>query len=138
MSYPKLNQAHGFMTWLHVPVTPTGTQCCAPRTVKNSCGSSAEAISGPILGKNAPHAPVAVSMGDEGSMIFMLPETNTVVVTHHLREGNVRIRVAAVLGATAMAASYVTAKNVSLSVPETAIRGFIASALVASGASMLR
>ena len=64
--------------------------------------------------------------------------TNTVVVTHHLREGNVRIRVAAVLGATAMAASYVTAKNVSLSVPETAIRGFIASALVASGASMLR
>ena len=81
VSYPKLNQAHGFMTWLHVPVTPTGTQCCAPRTVKNSCGSSAEAISGPILGKNAPHAPVAVSMGDEGSMIFMLPETNTVVVT---------------------------------------------------------
>ena len=31
--------------------------------------------------KNAPHAPVAVSLGDEGSMIYMLPHTDTVVVT---------------------------------------------------------
>lgn len=81
VSYPSLNQAHGLMTWLHVPVSATGTQCCAPRTTKTSCGMSAEAISGPILGRNAPHAPVAVSLGDEGSMIFMLPETKTVVVT---------------------------------------------------------
>ena len=81
VSYPQLNQAHGFMTWLHVPVTATGSQCCSPRATKMSCGKSAEAISGPILGQNAPHAPVAVSLGDEGSMIYMLPHTDTVVVT---------------------------------------------------------
>jgi len=81
VSYPQLNQAHGFMTWLHVPVSATGSQCCSPRATKTSCGKSAEAINGPILGKNAPHAPVAVSLGDEGSMIYMLPQTNTVVVT---------------------------------------------------------
>ena len=81
VSYPELNQAHGFTTWLHVPVSAKGTECCAPRTVKTACGMSSDAINGPILGKNAPHAPVAVSLGDEGSMIFMLPETRTVVVT---------------------------------------------------------
>jgi CubicO group peptidase (beta-lactamase class C family) len=81
VSYPKLNQAHGLMTWLHVPVSASGTECCTPRTTTTSCGLSAQAISGPILGKNAPHAPVAVSVGDEGSMIYMLPETGTVVVT---------------------------------------------------------
>lgn len=81
VSYPKLNQAHGLMTWLHVPVSASGTECCTPRTTTTSCGLSAQAISGPILGKNAPHAPVAVSVGEEGSMIYMLPETRTVVVT---------------------------------------------------------
>ena len=64
--------------------------------------------------------------------------TNTAVCAHHLRNGNVRLRVAAVLGASAMAASYATAKNVSLTVPEPVIRGFIAAALVASGVSMFR
>ena len=64
--------------------------------------------------------------------------TNTAVCAHHFRNGNVRLRVAAVLGASAMAASYATAKNVSLSVPEPVIRGFIAAALVASGVSMFR
>jgi uncharacterized membrane protein YfcA len=64
--------------------------------------------------------------------------TNTAVCTQHFIAGNVRMRVAAVLGVSAMAASYFTAKNVSLSVPEPVIRGFIATALVASGASMLR
>ena len=64
--------------------------------------------------------------------------TNTAVCAHHFAHGNVRLRVAAVLGASAMAASYVTAKNVSLSVPEPVIRGFIAAALVASGVSMFR
>jgi uncharacterized membrane protein YfcA len=64
--------------------------------------------------------------------------TNTAVCTQHFIAGNVRMRVAAVLGLSAMAASYFTAKNVSLSVPEPVIRGFIATALVASGASMLR
>jgi len=64
--------------------------------------------------------------------------TNTAVCAHHFQNGNVRLRVAAVLGASAMAASYATAKNVSLSVPEPVIRGFIASALVASGVSMFR
>lgn len=44
--------------------------------------------------------------------------TNTVVCAHHLREGNVRLRVAAVLGSSAMAAGYLTAKTISLSVPE--------------------
>lgn len=64
--------------------------------------------------------------------------TNTAVCTHHFVNGNVRLRVAAVLGASAMAASYFTAKNVSLAVPEPVIRGFIAAALVASGVSMFR
>ena len=64
--------------------------------------------------------------------------TNTAVCTHHFIQGNVRLRVAAVLGASAMAASYVTAKNVSLAVPEPVIRGFIACALVASGVSMFK
>ena len=64
--------------------------------------------------------------------------TNTAVCAHHFQNGNVRLRVAAVLGASAMAASYATAKNVSLSVPEPVIRGFIAAALVASGVSMFR
>ena len=64
--------------------------------------------------------------------------TNTAVCTHHFMHGNVRLRVAAVLGASAMAASYVTAKNVSLAVPEPVIRGFIACALVASGVSMFK
>jgi uncharacterized membrane protein YfcA len=64
--------------------------------------------------------------------------TNTAVCAHHFAHGNVRLRVAAVLGASAMAASYATAKNVSLSVPEPVIRGFIAAALVASGVSMFK
>mmetsp|Transcript_12443 Transcript_12443/g.57613 ORF Transcript_12443/g.57613 Transcript_12443/m.57613 type:complete len:364 (-) Transcript_12443:221-1312(-) len=64
--------------------------------------------------------------------------TNTAVCTHHFVNGNVRLRVAAVLGVSAMAASYLTAKNVSLAVPEPVIRGFIAAALVASGVSMFR
>lgn len=64
--------------------------------------------------------------------------TNTAVCAHHFAHGNVRLRVAAVLGVSAMAASYATAKNVSLSVPEPVIRGFIAAALVASGVSMFK
>ena len=64
--------------------------------------------------------------------------TNTVVCAHHFKFGNVRLRVAAVLGVSAMAASYATAKNVSLAVPEPVIRAFIAAALVASGVSMFK
>lgn len=64
--------------------------------------------------------------------------TNTAVCAHHFAAGNVRLRVAAVLGVSAMAASYGTAKTISLSVPEEGIRGFIFTALVASGISMLR
>ena len=37
VSYPKLNQAHGLMTWLHVPVSASGTECCTPRTTTTSC-----------------------------------------------------------------------------------------------------
>ena len=48
----------------------------------------------------------------------------TLVTTSHAAlAGNVRMRVAVVLGVSAMAASYFTAKNVSLSVPEPVIRG---------------
>ena len=64
--------------------------------------------------------------------------TNTAVCAHHFSAGNVRPRVAAVLGCSAMAASYITAKTISLSVPEEGIRGFIFTALVASGISMLK
>lgn len=64
--------------------------------------------------------------------------TNTAVCSHHFMHGNVRLRVAAVLGVSAMAASYATAKNVSLAVPEPVIRAFIAAALVASGVSMFK
>ena len=63
--------------------------------------------------------------------------TNTAVCTHHFVQGNVRLRVAAVLGASAMAASYVTAKNVSLAVPEPVIRDSSA-ATAASGVSMFK
>lgn len=81
VSYPSLNQAHGLMTWLHVPTSKTGAKCCKPQTTALACGESAEDIDGPILGVDAPRAPVAIVVGDEGSMIFMMPESRTVVVT---------------------------------------------------------
>jgi len=37
-----------------------------------------------------------------------------------------------------MGCSYFTARNIALDIPETGVRAFIASALLASGVSMLK
>jgi len=50
--------------------------------------------------------------------------TNTAVCAHHIKAKNVNGRVACVLGATAMMASYGTAKTISLSVPEAGCRDY--------------
>ena len=64
--------------------------------------------------------------------------TNIAVGAQHYAMGNIKLRTASILALSAMGCSYWTARNVALDIPEVGVRGFIASALLASGMSMLR
>ncbi len=64
--------------------------------------------------------------------------TNIAVCSQHYAMGNIKLRTASILALSAMGCSYFTARNIALDIPEPAVRGFIASALLASGVSMLR
>ena len=98
--FPRLNRAFGLGVWVHDPVssltsasgedTETGhdtkkeTACCAPVTGMRACGESASPLLGPLLGDvgvGGPAERVGVFLGDEGSAVFVLPDTKTAVVS---------------------------------------------------------
>jgi len=64
--------------------------------------------------------------------------TNIAVGAQHYAAGNIKLRTASILAGCAMGCSYFTARNIALDIPETGVRAFIASALLASGVSMLK
>jgi CubicO group peptidase (beta-lactamase class C family) len=85
--FPRLNKAFGLGVWVHDPVTNLseeelshGVECCAPVTGMRACGESARALLGPLLGDlsvGGPAERVGVFLGDEGSAVFVLPDTKT-------------------------------------------------------------
>jgi hypothetical protein len=89
--FPRLNKAFGLGVWVHDPVTNLseeelshGVECCAPVTGMRACGESAAPLLGPLLGDlsvGGPATRVGVFLGDEGSAVFVLPDTKTAVVS---------------------------------------------------------
>ena len=89
--FPRLNKAFGLGVWVHDPVTSLseedsshGVECCAPVTGMRACGESAAPLLGPLLGDlsvGGPATRVGVFLGDEGSAVFVLPDTKTAVVS---------------------------------------------------------
>jgi hypothetical protein len=89
--FPRLNKAFGLGVWVHDPVTNVseedsshGVECCAPVTGMRACGESASRLLGPLLGDlsvGGPAERVGVFLGDEGSAVFVLPDTKTAVVS---------------------------------------------------------
>ena len=73
-----------------------------------------------------------------GTALLATVLTNTAVSAAHIRSGNVRFRAAALLAGSAMTASYLVAKNVSMQIPETYVKNLIVIALISSGVSMWR
>lgn len=73
-----------------------------------------------------------------GTALLATVLTNLAVSTAHIRSGNVKFRTAALLAGSAMTASYLVAKNISMQIPETYVKQFIVVALVSSGVSMWR
>ena len=109
-AFPQLNQAHGLAAWLHGPVDARGAACCRPVAGMTACGESAKPLDGPILGpvedeenRNAkpsrrssyakpsaakqtgmapgPRERVALALGNDGSAIFIAPQSNVAAVT---------------------------------------------------------
>ena len=87
--FPRLNRAFGLGAWTHDPDAAvsggdSAVQCCAPVTGMRACGESAEPLLGPLLGARESGGPaerVGVFLGDEGSAVFVLPDTNVAVVS---------------------------------------------------------
>ena len=73
-----------------------------------------------------------------GTALLATVITNLAVSTAHFRNGNVKMRSAALLAGSAMACSYLVAKNVSMQIPESQVKQFIVVALISSGVSMLK
>ena len=73
-----------------------------------------------------------------GTALLATVLTNLAVSTAHFRNGNVKFRSAALLAGSAMACSYLVAKNLSLQIPEAHVKQFIVVALISSGVSMLK
>ena len=73
-----------------------------------------------------------------GTALLATVLTNVAVSTAHFRNGNVKSKSAVLLAGSAMACSYLVAKNISLQIPEEHVKQFIVVALISSGVSMLK
>ena len=90
--FPRLNRAFGLGAWAHDPEPfdeplsseSSKSRCCAPVTGMRACGESAAPLLGPLLGdarRGGPAERVGVFLGDEGSAVFVLPDTKTALVS---------------------------------------------------------
>ncbi len=73
-----------------------------------------------------------------GTALLATVLTNVAVSAAHFRNGNVKSKSAVLLAGSAMACSYLVAKNISLQIPEEHVKQFIVVALISSGVSMLK
>ena len=80
------NDKHGLLTWVHQPLEkdekiPEKATCCSPVALGSSpCGHAAKNLRGPLFGASTTSF-VAMTLGDKGSAIFMLPKQNVAIVT---------------------------------------------------------
>ncbi|CAL6349136.1 unnamed protein product [Bathycoccus prasinos] len=80
------NDKHGLLTWVHQPLEkdekiPKKATCCSPVALGSTpCGHAAKNLRGPLFGASTTSF-VAMTLGDKGSAIFMLPKENIAIVT---------------------------------------------------------
>ena len=80
------NDKHGLLTWVHQPLEknemlPKKATCCSPVALGSTpCGHAAKKLRGPLFGASTTSF-VAMTLGDKGSAIFMLPKENVAIVT---------------------------------------------------------